>query len=132
MIRTDIRATYDIFPAWSQNFWTWLTGKALAGQKPLFHHTPITSLVAALSTFFIGLLAGAIGTTSQSYWGLCLLFFGWCLTVNASRRLVSTIMHQCVHNRFSSDKKFNKLLAELTSSLVSVQNAEEYPHGHFS
>ena len=126
-----IRESYRVFPGWTQHFWTWLTGKPLAGQTPLFRHTPGSFLVAALMTFSAGIALGALGAAVGSPWGLLALLSGWCLTVNASRRLISTVVHQCIHNRFSAQRRWNMLLAEFLTLLVLTPNAREYQREHF-
>ena len=49
------------FPRWTQHFWTWQTGKALPGQKPMLRHTWATYLAVTLTVFFAGLAVSTRG-----------------------------------------------------------------------
>ncbi len=97
----DVRATYLRFPAWTQHFWTWQTGKALPGQKPLLRHT-WSSYLAVTLTLFLGGLAVSIAAVAVMFplWYLA-LFGGWVLTVVGERMMVLVIAHQALHRRFS-------------------------------
>ena len=67
----DVRASYLRFPAWSQHFWTWQTGKALPGQKPLLRHTWSSYLAVTLAQFpavareLLGVLSRRLRSTDE-------------------------------------------------------------------
>ena len=48
------------FPAYTQRFWTWLTGIALPDQIPLFIWRPWTRALALFAQLYIATLLGTI------------------------------------------------------------------------
>lgn len=60
-----IRATYLVFPRWTQPLWTWWTGRALPGEQPLWRPGPWAYLGRAALAFASGMLirseAGELG-----------------------------------------------------------------------
>jgi hypothetical protein len=127
----DVRATYLRFPAWTQHFWTWQTGKALPGQRPLLHHTWASYLAATLTVFFAGL---AVSTTAVAlmfpYWYLALLP-GWLLTVCGERMLVLVIAHQALHRRFSGAARKDCFWGESATVLSVFHTFREFKEEHF-
>src|SRR5689334_21816162 len=108
----DVRATYLRFPAWTQHFWTWQTGKALPGQQPLVRHTWATYLGVTLTVFLAGLaMSTAAVATMVPLWYLALLV-GWLLTVAGERMMVLVIAHQALHRRFSGKSSTDRFWGE--------------------
>lgn len=98
----DVRATYLRFPAWTQHFWTWQTGKALPGQQPLLRHTWASYLAVTLTAFLAGLAISTVAVAAMFPLWYAALLLGWLLTVAGERMLVLVIAHQAIHRRFSS------------------------------
>ncbi len=55
---TLTRLSFRRFPAWTQHFWTWVTGKALSGQEPLLRLNPVRYLVWDLAALVTGIAGG--------------------------------------------------------------------------
>jgi len=115
----DIRATYLRFPAWTQHFWTWQTGKALPGQKPLLRHTWASYLAVTLTLFFSGL---AVSTSALA---------GWALTVAAERMFVLVIAHQALHRRFSGRPGLDRFWGETVTVLSVFHTFQDFKEEHF-
>jgi hypothetical protein len=127
----NIRATYLRFPRWTQHFWTWQTGKALPGQKPLVRHTWASYLAVTLTLFLGGL---AVTTTAVALmfpaWYLAVLL-GWVLTVNGERMMVLVIAHQALHRRFSGRPSADKLWGEVVTVLSMFHTLQDFKEEHF-
>lgn len=128
---TDVRATYLRFPAWTQHFWTWQTGKALPGQRPLVRHTWASYLAVTLAVFLAGL---AVSTAAVAVmfplWYLALLL-GWLLTVAGARLMVLVIAHQAVHRRFSGIARSDRFWGEAVTVLTVFHTLQDFKEEHF-
>ena len=128
---TDVRATYLRFPAWTQHFWTWQTGKALPGQKPLLRHTWASYLTLTLALFLGGLAVSATAVAAEyPYWYLALLA-GWFLTVCGARMMVLVIAHQALHRRFSGMAARDGFWGETVTVLSVFHTFREFKEEHF-
>lgn len=128
---TDVRATYLRFPAWTQHFWTWQTGKALPGQKPLLRHTWASYLTLTLALFLGGLAVSATAVAAEyPYWYLALLA-GWFLTVCGARMMVLVIAHQALHRRFSGTAARDGFWGETVTVLSVFHTFREFKEEHF-
>lgn len=126
----DIRQSYyHRFPSWSQHFWTWFTGKAVAGQKPLFIMYATGHFITTLALYFIGLTL-SFTITQTIGWQCLLLPITWVITLGGARKMAATLLHQCVHARFSGHEKFDMFIAELISVLLFSQDAHSYRIEH--
>lgn len=125
------RESYSVFPAWTAWFWTWLTGAATVGEPVPLRRSPWTFLVAALASYLGGIGLAIAGAGETGAWAMTLLAAGWCLTVSGARRLVSTVVHQCIHGRFSGQRRLDQLLGELVTVLTFTQTAAAYRREHF-
>src|SRR5436309_1786881 len=96
----DVRSTFATLPAFTQPFFTWLTGKPLPGQKEFFSYTPYTQAALALLALLAG-VAGAILSLALGGWWLLLLPLAWITSVGAARKIQITICHACVHSAFT-------------------------------
>lgn len=127
----DVRATYLRFPAWSQHFWTWFTGKALPHQQPLIHHTWLSYVMVTLVTFFAGLALSVSGLSLRyTGWQLALLA-GWVLTLQGARTMILVIAHQALHRRFSGSASVDRFFGELVTVLNVYQDLQEFKEEHF-
>lgn len=128
---TDVRATYLRFPAWTQHFWTWQTGKALPGQKPLLRHTWATYLGVTLALFGAGLaLSTAALALLFPLWYLALVA-GWFLTVCGERMMVLVIAHQALHRRFSGKARTDGFWGETVTVLSVFHTFRDFKEEHF-
>jgi hypothetical protein len=128
----DVRATYLRFPAWTQHFWTWQTGKALPGQKPLLRHTWASYLTATLTVFFAGLALSTVAIALMfPYWYLAMLA-GWVLTVAGERLMVLVIAHQAVHRKFSGTSRGDRFWGEVVTVLSFFHTLQDFKDEHFN
>lgn len=127
----DVRATYLRFPAWTQHFWTWQTGKALPGQKPLIRHTWATYLAATVVVFAAGLTVSTFAVALMfPLWYLALLA-GWLLTVHGERLMVLVIAHQALHRRFSGNPRRDWFWGETVTVLSVFHTFLDFKEEHF-
>jgi fatty acid desaturase len=127
----DVRATYLRFPAWTQHFWTWQTGKALPGQQPLVRHTWASYLGVTLAVYLGGLAVSTVAVAAMfPYWYLALLV-GWLLTVGGARMLVLVIAHQAVHRRLTGKASGDRLWGEVATVLSMFHTLSEFIQEHF-
>jgi fatty acid desaturase len=127
----DVRATYQRFPAWTQHFWTWQTGKALPGQQPLLRHTWASYLAVTLALFLAGLAVSAAAVATMfPFWYLALLV-GWVLTVAGERMLVLVIAHQALHRRFSGRPRTDAFWGEAVTVLSLFHTFGDFKEEHF-
>ncbi|MGR9556467.1 fatty acid desaturase (plasmid) [Rhizobium leguminosarum] len=126
----EIRETFRRFPNVTQHFWTWFTGKALPGQKPLIRHSWLSYLTITVALFFSGLLLSAIAIAHRlPLWWLAMLA-GWVLTLWAARTMILVITHQCIHYRFSGSRQFDWIIGEVVTVLNVYQDAETFKLEH--
>src|SRR5512140_2506291 len=121
-----IRSTFLVFPRWTQPLWTWWTGRALPGEQPLVKLRPAAYLFVALLAFGLGLAITAIALAT--WWPLAAV--GWLITAGASRTLISTIAHQCVHYRFLSNSWLDMRIADALSLVTFTRSAPLYRLEH--
>ncbi|MDH6114564.1 hypothetical protein P3T36_000964 [Kitasatospora sp. MAP12-15] len=129
---TAIRASFERFPGWTQHLWTWITGKALPGQQPLVKLNTTTYLIADMVA-----LAAGIGS---AWWivdqgvtlALLLLPLSWVLTVSAARVCSTVIAHHCMHTRFSGTIKYDREMAQVLSTIVCTEDADQYYEDHIN
>lgn len=127
----DVRASYLRFPQWTQHFWTWQTGKALPGQRPLVRHTWATYLAVTLTVFFAGLAVSGLAVAYRfPLWWLA-LFAGWVLTVNGERTMVLVIAHQALHRRFSGRQAADRFWGEVVTVLTVFHTFRDFKEEHF-
>jgi fatty acid desaturase len=127
----DVRESYLRFPRWTQNFWTWLTGKALPHQKPLIRHTWFSYLGLTLAAFFAGLSLSTLAVVYKfDFWWLALLG-GWVLSLASARTMILVIAHQCIHKQFSGNPRLDKFFGELVTVLNVYQDAHAFKVEHF-
>lgn len=134
----DPRETMAQLPSFVQPFLTWLTGKALPGQQPLFRHTPFTQLAAGLLMLFGG-SAASFAFATMSPWLWMLLPLSMITTIAGARFLQTNIYHQASHNRFigkpsrqnpSGASRFDHWLGEAISLLLILAPIDKYRESH--
>lgn len=126
-----MRATYLRFPGWTQHFWTWQTGKALPGQKPLLRHTWWSYLAVTIGLFVVGLLVSTWAVSAMfPFWFLALLA-GWTLTVTGERMMVLVIAHQALHRRFSGSSVVDRFWGETVTVLSVFHTFRDFKEEHF-
>lgn len=127
----DVRESYRRFPAWSQHFWTWSTGRALPHQRPLVRAAWSTYLAATAVTFFGGLALSSVAlATMFPLWGLALAA-GMLLTVNGARTMILVVAHQALHRRFTGDAARDRVLGELVTLLNVYADFGTFKDEHF-
>jgi len=129
---STIRESYLCFPKCMQNFFTWLTGKAIKRQEPLFIFNRWVHFFVPFSLFLGGILANLYVSPRfiSHEWVLRPMF--WTLTVAGIRNMVLTIRHECVHNNFVANPKVNKILGEFVTIILLIRTAKAYQYDHVS
>jgi hypothetical protein len=128
---TDVRATYLRFPAWTQHFWTWQTGKALPGQRPLLRHTWATYLALTIGLFAVGLAVSTTAVAQMYPWWFLALIGGWLVTVHAVRVMVLVIAHQALHRRFSGKGDRDLFWGDVVTVLSVFHTIADFKEEHF-
>lgn len=118
-----MRESFLRFPNWTQRFWTWLTGRSRPGETAAIPLNYRSYLAVSLVWFFAGLAFSTLAMTRHLW---VLLPFGWLITVGATRVLVSTIVHQCIHNRFAPNDAVTRVIAEAITVLTLTKSAKIY------
>jgi hypothetical protein len=127
----DVRASYLRFPGWTQHFWTWQTGKALPGQRPLIRHSWASYLALTLAVFLMGLTTSTLAVAVMfPLWPLALLL-GWLLTVHGERLMVLVIAHQALHRRFSGSGRWDAFWGDAVTVLSVFHTFSDFKEEHF-
>jgi hypothetical protein len=127
----DVRASYLRFPRWTQHFWTWQTGRALPGQRPLVHRTWAGYLAGTLAVFLVGLAVSTLAVALMPpLWPLALAA-GWLLTVHGERLMVLVIAHQALHRRFSGSKRWDAFWGDAVTVLSVFHTFRDFKEEHF-
>lgn len=129
-MEAGIRASYRVFPKWTQPFWTWVTGKALSSQSPLFKPSSWIYLSVALAVFIAGVIGSMLVIVTPEFSAFYLLLFIG-MSLHGSRLLVLTVAHQCAHNMFCRDREMNSLVHDIITTLICSQDYVSYRHDHF-
>ncbi|MFJ6154000.1 fatty acid desaturase [Micromonospora profundi] len=131
MSSVDVRATYTRFPAWTQHFWTWQTGKALPGQEPLIRHTWASYLAVTLTLFLSGLTVSTVAVAVMFPLWYVVLLLGWVLTVTGERMMVLVIAHQALHRKFSGNAATDRFWGEAVTVLSVFHTFRDFKEEHF-
>lgn len=126
-----VRESFGRFPWWTQHFWTWLTGKALPNQRPLVRLTWWGYLAATLVGFFAGLALSTFALVRADGPDWLLLVLGWAFTLASGRCMILVIAHQCIHKRFSRNRRMDLFVGELVTVLTVYQDAHAFKVEHF-
>ncbi|MEV6979316.1 fatty acid desaturase [Kitasatospora sp. NPDC093806] len=107
---------------------TFLTGRPLAGQRPValspgFHlATASLSVLAGAAVSATGFVLGA--------WFLLLLLPGWAMTLHGQRNLRMMVYHQCSHRNMFGRRRLDTVIGHAISALLVIQNFERYSREH--
>jgi len=127
-----IRASFQRFPGWTQHLWTWVTGKALPGQRPLVRLNPLSYLILDLVALAIGIGSAWAIVDGGWSWALLLLPLCWVVTVSASRVCSTVVAHHCMHTRFTGKIKYDREIAQALSTIVCTEDADQYYEDHIN
>jgi len=125
----EIRMSMMSLPHPFQRCLTWLTGKALPGERPLVKGSPTTQLAGGV----LGLAGGVVASVlafhaGPVYW--LLLPFSWIVTVGSARKIHVNLCHQCVHYRLYGNPRVDHAIGEILSTIVLVQDFRGFRHDH--
>jgi fatty acid desaturase len=123
----NVRESMRFFPAFAQPVLTSITGKPLIGEKPYFTGSATYHLIMTLLVLVGSVAANILAWNTFWFWAIPIF---WWITVGRARKLLTTINHECVHERFAQTKFINQLVAELVSTLIMVQGYEGYHKDH--
>lgn len=126
----DIRQSLTCFPTCTQPFWTWLTGMALTGQKRVLHVGPWVYLATTYLAFALGFTITTYATLSSVVYTPLWLIGGWMLTIHGARKMALVIAHQCGHYRFIGSPRLDRLVGEITTTLILSQDNYSYRQDH--
>lgn len=112
-----------------QQFFTWITGKALNEQTPYFllgawSHALLNALV-----FLAGMLI-SYASFSLGEWWLFFMPIGWILTTHAARKQFLVICHAGIHDAFSKRLWVNKLFVDLSSLFIFTMPYHSFKQDH--
>ncbi|MDI3289008.1 fatty acid desaturase [Polyangium sp. 15x6] len=125
----DVRGTMSVLPGICQPFLTWLTGKALPGQKAS-NHSPHGHLLVPGAFVIVGVAASAALVSRGLGMQLGLLPLTWLVTVSGARKLQLMIVHQCAHGTFSGSRRVNELVGAALSLLLTIEPFKRYRAKH--
>lgn len=121
-----IRDTYRRLPF--QGFWTWLTGKEIAGRQQGRVLTAVECTV--LSTFvYLGSMVFTVWMVVADT-PVVLIVASMLATVSAARYIVATVIHHGVHGAIFESERNNQLLCEILSTITMVQPYDSYRKFH--
>jgi hypothetical protein len=112
-----------------QNFLTWLTGRALPYQEPLFNSTPTLQILAATFWLLFGAIGGYVLLTSKTPLWL-LLPVMWLCIVSSARRFQVSIFHSAVHTVLTGNKKLDRWIGEVVSVVLFIATYNQYYSDH--
>jgi hypothetical protein len=127
-----IRASYQRFPGWTQHLWTWITGKALPGQDSMVRLNPYSYLAIDLVAMAVGIASAWLIVAGGFGWSWALLPACWIVTTCASRVCSTVIAHHCVHTRFTRKIPTDRMMAQVLSTLVCTEDADQYYEDHIN
>ncbi|TAK14723.1 MAG: hypothetical protein EPO32_00940 [Anaerolineae bacterium] len=131
---SGVRESLLALPSFVQPLLTWVTGKPPYGARS--KHTPSNwfHLVSALAALFGGAFASWVVVSMQitAILAVPILLLAWMVTVSGARKLLIMISHQCVHGKFSGNKVLDRIVMELVSTTILVQDFQAYQADHVS
>lgn len=120
----------QVLPLAFQPFLTWLTGKPLPEQQPLFVWSSVGRAIWTLAVLVFGLALGALGLAMASWYSVPLLLLSWMLTTGAMRLFYVVIEHVCTHGIFSRRVAANRVMGEVISTLLWATPFEIFRKDH--
>jgi hypothetical protein len=130
-LSSRVRETMRPLPLFLQPLLTWLTGKPLRKQQPLWKRSAYWSLTMALLQLFGGVAASIVLMNAFLLWWP-LLVLSWMVTVGGARILQVTIIHHCIHYNFPGRRTSVRWLVEVLSALLLIQDFASYQFEHVS
>ncbi|AJE81306.1 hypothetical protein SLNWT_0930 [Streptomyces albus] len=127
----DPRESMRPLPRFTQYPLTLLTGKPLAGQKPLSWWSPTFHLVSAVFSMAVGIALSCTGLFLSGAW-LLLFLPGWAATLHGMRNLRMMIFHQCAHSNMYRRRRPDGIIGRAISSTLIIQNFARYSREHVS
>lgn len=133
-VRGSMQAAGERLPARLQtilqHFLTWLTGKPLPEQVPLWRRNEASHVTTTLAALFAGAWASDALLRAPS--SLCLFFLpaSWTLTVFGARKLQAVICHHAAHGRLFANAWLNRSAMNVLSLLSISQPYSEYRRAH--
>jgi hypothetical protein len=125
-----VRQSMGVLPRPLQLPLTFLTGRPLAGQRPVAL-SPGFHLFAACLSLLCGLAVSAAGFAAGG-WYLLALVPGWAMTLHGQRNLRMMIYHQCSHRNMYGRRRLDAAIGQGISGLLVIQNFERYSKEHVS
>jgi fatty acid desaturase len=113
---------------WASSLLTWITGKPLSGQMPLFG-SPWSQLATTLLQLAVG-FAGATLALAKGWPFWTFLPLCWLLTTSAARKIQVMLVHECSHLTFSRSKFANRFIGDALSTLIWSQDFTTYQRDH--
>ncbi|MGW4809283.1 fatty acid desaturase [Kitasatospora sp. NPDC004272] len=107
---------------------TFLTGRPLAGQRPVSLSPGFHLATAVLSVLAGVVLSGAAFALGGPF--LLLLVPGWAVTLHGQRNLRMMIYHQCSHRNMYGRRRLDAAIGYAVSALLVIQNFERYSREH--
>ena len=133
--RHSVRLSYLRFPAWTQPFWTLLTGKPLPHEQPLFSIAPAASMLlglfAAVALCLLELrMLGAHAAATRLAGFVAAPIVALYLT-GYLRKAQVVYGHHAIHGAlFKSRGKINAYAAQCLTIFALAQNETEYEREH--
>ena len=132
----DVRASLLVFPACTQGFWTWLTGKPLPNQKRS-RATPWSYLFVTLACLTLGVIVSACCLTAMTraaFWTLpvlgFLLAYSLLLTAGSARVLHIVCAHHCLHRAFTGSLAGDRAVTEFIGLLIFMLPWDSFVEEH--
>ncbi|MEZ5963910.1 MAG: fatty acid desaturase [Planctomycetota bacterium] len=125
----DPRQSMAHLPSLLQRPLTWITGKPLRGQTPLFRWNPWSRTFAGLLTLALGVTANLV---ALAHGGLAsfLLLPGFLFTTGGLRALYLEIAHNAVHHAFSRSRALDRFVTELFTTLTLMNGYQVFRREH--
>ena len=123
------RQTMAHLPSILQHPLTWITGKPLSGQQPLFRWIPRTRLLAGMTATLLGSAASLLALAHGGVTFL-LLLPGFLLTSGGLRALYLEIAHNAVHHAFGKSRRVDRLITEIFTTLTLMNGYHVFRREH--
>jgi len=128
--RSDPRALMALrLPRALQPFLTWLTGRPAPGE-PAHPRAPWTFLLEAHAWTLLGLLVGSLGFATHGSTSAVLTAFSLLLTTAGISLFQIAVFHRCAHGQLFADRRRNRDVGRLVSSLLLFKQFDRYRDEH--